>query len=533
MMAATGRTIEAFRAPGVQSPGADAERVLVVDDNPSVLRFLSLAFTAKGCATWPASTAEQALELLRDQRFDLVVSDIKMPGLSGLDVLRAVKASQPATPVVLITGAPSVNSAIFGLRHGAYDYLAKPFTTKDIHDLLERVRRDRQESRIGLPAGLADELARRQFGVEALLRLGQLALNGVAPTMFVETVLEYALQSLRGAGALIALRENDGTFSASRRGDPGAVGRLSALLHSGFDRLVGTGGKDVLTLTDDAGGLSAMAAVIPGLGESMGVFGVARSLEDGAFVPEEKQLLLGYAQTTAIALQKILLRENVEKTLVDTISAFVNAIESKDLYLKGHSARVSLYAGETATVMGMPETEALMMSRAGMLHDLGKIVMLDSILRKPGRLSGEEYALIKTHPVVGDRILTPLRFLAREALAVRHHHERYDGNGYPDGLKGEGIPLIARVVSVSDVFDAMTSTRSYRRSRSLTTARDEIVAVAGTQLDPVVVQAFYAIPICRLEEISHTYAQQTDGAGAVAPSDDALPCRQAAAVMNG
>src|SRR6184192_2084725 len=122
---------------------ATALRVLAVDDNSSLLRFLVSAFSASGCAVTAAPTAEEALDRIDADTFDLVVSDIKMPGLSGLDLLRAVKGKQPATPVVLITGAPSVNSAVFGLRHGAYDYLPKPFSIKEVQGLVERVRADR------------------------------------------------------------------------------------------------------------------------------------------------------------------------------------------------------------------------------------------------------------------------------------------------------------------------------------------------------------------------------------------------------
>ena len=449
----------------VEPIGPELIRVLVVDDNPSVLRFLVVAFRANGCAPVQAGTAEQALELLAAQRFDLVVSDIKMPGLSGLDLLRAVKGSQPATPVVLITGAPSVTSAVFGLRHGAYDYLSKPFAVQDVQELVQRFRRDRRQSRGTLPAGLADELARRQFGVEVLFRIGELALDGIAPGVFVETVLGYAMDSLRASAAMIVLREEDGTFKATQKGQPGTVRGLSALLGSAFDRVVGVDTKTTMTLTSDAGALSAIAAVVPGLGNSVGIVCVARDATDAPFLPDERELLLGYAQTTAVALQKILLRENVEQNLVDTITAFVNAIESKDRYLKGHSGRVSMYSGAIGRVMGMSDPDVLVVSRAGMLHDLGKLVMLDSILSKPGRLTAEEYEMIKTHPVVGDRILAPLRFLAREARAVRYHHERYDAAGYPDQLKGDAVPFIARVVTVADAFDAMTSTRPYRDAR--------------------------------------------------------------------
>src|SRR5437762_10131901 len=129
--------------PTVSAP--EALRVLVVDDNASLLRFLVSAFSANGCAVSQAAAAEQALSLITEQAYDLVVSDIKMPGLSGLDLLRAVKGKQPGTPVVLITGNPSVNSAVFGLRHGAYDYLPKPFSITEVRDLITRLRRDRAD----------------------------------------------------------------------------------------------------------------------------------------------------------------------------------------------------------------------------------------------------------------------------------------------------------------------------------------------------------------------------------------------------
>jgi len=247
-------------------------------------------------------------------------------------------------------------------------------------------------------------------------------------------------------------------------------------------------------------------------------------------LPDEKELLLGYARTTAVALQKILLREGVEKNLVDTIASFVNAIESKDLYLKGHSARVSLYSGEIARALHLSDADILVYRRAGMLHDLGKLVMLDSILRKPGKLTPEEDATIQAHTVVGDRILQPLRFLALEAKAVRHHHERYDGQGYPDRLAGEDIPFIARVVTVADVFDAMTSDRPYRAARPLPVARDEVLTVAGTQVDPAVAQAFATIPLARLVEISQSH----HAGGAADPPDSflrAFGCAQAEAAM--
>ncbi|MBI4638026.1 MAG: response regulator [Candidatus Rokubacteria bacterium] len=492
---------------GSPASHVDVLRVLVVDDNAPILRFLDSAITAEGCLVSTAGAAEQALDLLSDQPFDLVISDIKMPGLSGLDLLRAVKGRQPATPVVLITGVPSVNSAVFGLRHGAYDYLPKPFSVKEVQQLIQRLRRDRLQGDklIGLPSGLTEELHRRQFGVEVLCRIGELALQGLEPKAFLESVLGYTIQSLGSDAALILLRDEDGNFRSSEQGHPALVKQLLSFLHAAFEDLVRTGGMETLALTKPEHSFSAIAALIPGVGRSMGILCLGRDAQTGAFLPDEKELLLGYAQTTALALQKILLRENVEKNLVNTIASFVTALESKDPYLKGHSTRVSMYAGELATVMGLPESDVLVICRAGMLHDLGKLVVMDSILRKTGELTTEEYLLIKSHPVIGDKILSPLRFLAPEAQVVRHHHERYDGAGYPDGLGGEQIPPFARVVTVADAFDAMTSDRPYRTALPFDVAFTEIVRGAGTQFDPAAVQAFATIPRNRLMEISQCF----------------------------
>jgi response regulator RpfG family c-di-GMP phosphodiesterase len=515
---------------GSAAQAAEVLRVLAVDDSPPLLRFLCTALAANRCTVSHAATAEEALELLHDRQFDLVLSDIKMPGLSGLDLLRSVKRMQPDTPVALITGAPSINSAIFGLRHGAYDYLPKPFGMKEVQELVARVRRDRLASVVTLPAGLTDELARRELGVEALFRIGELALEQTDAAAFVDQVLDYTVASLRARAAVIVLRAEDGTIRTTHRGAPDAVDALGAIVQPAMDRLLAHGGREA-TVLGERSGMSAIAATISGLERTLGVLCVARDAQQSAWVPDERELLVGYARTTAVALQKMLLRESVERNLVDTIASFVNAIESKDPYLKGHSARVSLYAREIGSALGLSASGTLVAGRAGMLHDLGKLVMLDSILRKPGTLTPEEYGLIQAHAAIGGRILQPLRFLAEEASGVRHHHERFDGTGYPDRLRGADIPFPARIVAVADAFDAMTSDRPYRRARSIDEAREEISSVAGTQLDPAIVEAFSHIPVRRLETISTAYDAPAGAPAQFAPRGRIVRCAQAEAVM--
>jgi putative nucleotidyltransferase with HDIG domain len=503
-------------------PVGDRLRVLLVDDHPSVLRFLTFAFSSKGCDVAGAASAEKALELIGRETFGLVVSDIKMPGLSGLDVLQAVKSQQPATPVVLITGSPSVETAVFSLRHQAFDYLTKPFSVEEVQELLARVRKEREsrEELLRAPVRVTKELARRQHGMEVLSRIGSLALQRLDIATFLEQVLEQSLESLGCDAAVILLADDFAQAPPTEKGEPALVEALVDLSRRWLEEAGSDPHPDAPGLIATTEPFGAMGALIPGDRKPMGILSLARARETH-LLPDEKEFLVAYARTVAVALQRIFLGENLEENLIDTIAAFVNALESKDPYLKGHSARVSLYAGEIARAMGLSPAQVGLVRRAGILHDLGKLVVLDAILQKPARLTPEEFTLMQGHPVNAAKILKPLRFLSQEAEAIKRHHERYDGKGYPDGLRGGQIPLPARIVTVADSFDAMTSNRPYRAAMPLETAIAEILRHAGAQFDPAVTEAFTRVPLARLNEISRFYDNQP-GVAESAPAK-ALP----------
>jgi response regulator RpfG family c-di-GMP phosphodiesterase len=504
--------------PARETESADMN-VLLVDDHAPVLRFLAAAFKRQGCLVSTASSAEEALDLISERGFDLVVSDIKMPGLSGLDLLRTVKGQQPDTPVVLITGMPSVDSAVFGLRHQAYDYLTKPFSMSDVQELVGRVRQDRRSRQGGQQAEASQRAIRRKFGMEALSRLGELALQGLDTDTFVERALGYTLEGLGGDAALILLVEEDGKVSPSQTGDLSLAVRLLGASGAAFQTLTtGTTRGAVAAVGLDAPA-SALATLITVLGRPAGILCLARH-QGREFVSDDREFLVSYARTIGLSLEKMQVGEDLEGHLIDTISAFVIALESKDDYLKGHSTRVSLYAAEIARALGLDPGEVAVASRSGMLHDLGKLVVMDSILQKPARLTSEETAVMREHPENAARILQPFRFLAREAAAIKGHHERFDGKGYPHGLKGEEIPIAARIITVADAFDAMTSDRPYRAAMPIEVAAIEITRHAQAQFDPEVTEAFSRIPLARLAEISRLYEARPRPA---APADRALP----------
>jgi response regulator RpfG family c-di-GMP phosphodiesterase len=187
-----------------------------------------------------------------------------------------------------------------------------------------------------------------------------------------------------------------------------------------------------------------------------------------------------------------LVRENrlLQENSLNVLRAMVNVIEQRDAYTAGHSKRVTEIAVATAEELSLPEEEREVISLAGPIHDLGKIGIEDNILRKPGRLSKEEYDIIKSHPEKGKLIIEPLHFLRETIPIILHHHERHDGSGYPSGIAGEEIPLGARILSVADTFDAMTSSRAYRTARSSREAFDELTRCRGTQFDPEIVDLF-------------------------------------------
>lgn len=175
---------------------------------------------------------------------------------------------------------------------------------------------------------------------------------------------------------------------------------------------------------------------------------------------------------------------------IDTVKALTSAIDASDPFTRGHSERVTSYSVEIAREMGLSERRVQILEYAGFLHDMGKIALQHDILLKPGALTDDEWKIMRSHPEIGARIVSGLHFLSGAKQVVLHHHERFDGEGYPDGLSGEEIPLEARIVKVADAFDAMMSDRPYRQSLTLTSALTELEDGRGTEFDPAVVDAF-------------------------------------------
>lgn len=213
-------------------------------------------------------------------------------------------------------------------------------------------------------------------------------------------------------------------------------------------------------------------------------------LQPGGFAREETFVIEKIAAQISVALENARLYEDMKSLFISTVSSLANAIDAKSPWTKGHSERVMNIAAEIAQEMGLSELFVEQIKIAGLLHDIGKIGILEALLERPDKISDEEFPPMLQHPEKGVAILSPIEQLQDVLPAILHHHERYNGTGYPDGLKGEEIPLQARIVAVADAFDAMVSDRPYKKGYSVKKALKVLEKAAGCQFDPVVVECF-------------------------------------------
>ncbi len=207
------------------------------------------------------------------------------------------------------------------------------------------------------------------------------------------------------------------------------------------------------------------------------------------FTPEEKRIISIFANQTALAIDNISLMEAIKSSYLTTIKLLSSAIDARDSYTQGHSERVTNIALCIGKKLGLRENELEILKTAGLLHDIGKIGVRDEIIKKRGKLNIPEFEEIKEHPLIGNKILERVSFLQGVSTIIKHHHERYDGSGYPDGLKGEEIPFLSSILAVADAFDAMSSDRPYRKAMGLNYIIDELKRCSNTQFDPAVVYA--------------------------------------------
>jgi len=234
---------------------------------------------------------------------------------------------------------------------------------------------------------------------------------------------------------------------------------------------------------------SLMCAPLKTKNNIIGVINIS-SMEPKIYTSGDLKMFTALASQAGIAIENARLYDHLKETFINTVHALAETIEKRDPYTAGHTKRVMDYSLIIARSLNLPEKDLSRLKLAAILHDIGKIGIRDDILLCQRKLTDEEFEAIKKHPLYGEEILLPIKYLKESIPGIKHHHERYDGKGYPEGLKGDSIDVIARIIAVADAFDAMTSNRPYRNAMHHKIALEELKKNSMTQFDPIIVDAF-------------------------------------------
>jgi putative nucleotidyltransferase with HDIG domain len=404
-------------------------KVLIADDLPEMREILRRYLERKGCEVFEAVNGREGLDLAAVHMPDLIVADIMMPGMDGFGFLKKLKENDELKTVPFV-------------------FLSGVYREEEVKKLAFSMGADAFITKPKSPDEfwkiISDVLAKRVLAGEAL----------AAPEYFISEEMylkEYGRVVFHKLEEKISELENEiarrrkveEELKRSEESYKEISGNLSASLNEVKQR------EEKLMRNRDA---------------------FLNMLED--------------ASESYKDLQELFMK---------LIGVMINALEAKSPWTKGHSMRVAMYAEEIAKEMGLDEAEIKDIRLAGLLHDIGKIGTYDYLLDKPSKLTDEEFAIVKKHPAQGAEILEGIKQLKDVLPIVRHHHERIDGRGYPDGLKSEEIPAGARIMHVADSFDSMTADRPYRPAPGKGYAISELKKYSGAQFDPAAVKAFFTI----------------------------------------
>jgi putative nucleotidyltransferase with HDIG domain len=473
-----------------------------------------------------ANNGREAVGLLSERRVDCCFTDINMPEMDGLALAEHIHKHDNTIPVIVMTGYPSLDNTIQTLKNGVVDFLVKPVNLHQMELCVQRVLRERQLfiENVMLHKEVAGKAKIEKLNTELVYKIEELNILNRILTDFsalrestdvFRQLVEMAVEIVQADVACFYLVNEQSSQpmpiaaaaapwaikAAAEKVDPQKTGfghllspdspKIQALIHEVIQD------DQPLIISNNGGNqrlprevLSFMLTPLKIRSKSLGV--LMTSIYRGPHRFDEKDLyyLDFMSKKASTGIENLALYENIYNNLLSTLYAFVKAIEARDPYTKQHSNRVTLLAISLAKAMGCSDEEQEILNVAGLLHDIGKIGIRDDILLKPGRLDQEEYRIIQQHPVIGCEIMGHLGLWTREKQIVRCHHERFDGKGYPDRLTGEQIPLLGRILSVADVYDAIASDRAYRARMPEEKILEIMYGGAGTQFDPEIIDVF-------------------------------------------
>jgi response regulator RpfG family c-di-GMP phosphodiesterase len=479
-------------------------KILVVDDEEIILTvFREYLEATKNYTVLTATDGFEALEIIKSEEIDCCFTDISMPKLDGLELTKRIHLYDNTIPVIIMTGNPSMDNAIETLKNGVVDFLTKPIKMHKLHRIIKKVMMERS---LFVDNILLKEEAQKN---RKLLSINQELQQKIKEVESMNLILQQLDQAKSSKDLFSTLVDLSGEITScdeahfciftQKMTSPEIITSFvrdkdKAIADAGFVerdiiKKVADDGVPFLIRKNNGNG-SVMVIPLKIRSKVFGILSLLIGAGRGCFSDKDLYFSNFLAQKASFSIENLALYENIYENLFSTLYAFVETIEARDPYTKQHSTRVSRYAMSIAREIGCSQEEIDELNVSGNLHDIGKIGIPDSILLKPGRLTDEEYEVIKKHPVIGSNIIGHFNMWSLEEKIIRHHHERWDGKGYPDNMKEKEIPFLSRILSVSDVYDALTSDRSYRKRMQEDVALNIIIENAGSQFDPEIVDVF-------------------------------------------
>jgi response regulator RpfG family c-di-GMP phosphodiesterase len=464
-------------------------RVLIVDDDPGIRETISQIIEELGYDPDTAADGLDALAMLDTGSYLCVFTDIMMPKMTGIELIKKIKARDVSLPIIVITGYASMEIAIDAMKCGASDFISKPFKVSQIQLLLSKVKREKlllEENKKFSDAlqlhrlidNLAGQLEDKNKELTSLQAISEkiISLKGIRD--LVGAIVDVSKQ---------LLEDVDVRFYPLNR-------KTQTLIDTsnGQDRIISTElmeGKIVRTNNPSESSKRNFATIFPLMIEGQ-VFGTLDIHSDSMLGEEKEGKILYLLNRSAERMENVALYEGLYENMLSTLNSMAKILDARDPHTSQHSTRVTNLSVAMANILKLSDDEKDVLYIAASLHDIGKVGIPDSILLKPGTLTDEEFMIIKRHPDIGADILKPIPPMSRETEVIRYHHERYDGKGYPSGIGGEEIPLLSRIITLADSYDAMTSDRPYRNGLLMDKAIEEIVRCMGSQFDPELAKLF-------------------------------------------
>ncbi len=469
-------------------------KILVVDDEKSICDILEEYLSTKGFDVLTANDGYTAVEIVKKNNIGAVVCDIKMPGMDGIETAQEIKKIDQRIPVLIVTAYPNMDTAINALKSGVNDYLVKPVNLEEIYEKVSRVlsiRRVLEENVLFSKIVSLHEVSRSLSTIHDFSKL-------------VDMVLEYSVKvSKADSGILMILNEKNELRVLSTIGEDKEVKfaekdmmRIASWVAQNEEPLlINSNAPNVLFIDDlkqtDIGSSVSFPLKTPK--RNVGVLQLNRSKHSETFTNIELEVINVLASHAAISIDNLTVYDKMQEQYLQTMGAFASAVEAKDSYTRGHSEQVMNYAVMLAEGLNLKKEEVELIRHAGLLHDIGKIGVPEGILNKPGKLTLSEFEEIKKHPKAGANIVSNIDSMSPLLPLIKYHHEKYNGRGYPDNLKGKEIPLGARILAVADAYDAMTSNRIYRNAMDVSKATTIIESELGEQFDPDIGKTFVDI----------------------------------------